>query len=132
MSAGQAMPDAPSSYVRTPTLGDVLAAIGELSCRLGAIERHLGIGGAVAALPELREEELRIEVRHPAVPEAAGAMCAAQITHLPTGITVTKESRSGLQAKADALEELRSRVATVQSGTPETQPLSEEKDSTHA
>lgn len=72
------------------------------------------------SLPVLREEDLRIDVYRDGAPWHSSALpgfhgCAVRVTHLPTGLVVTKENRSGLQAKAEALEELRSKVraATV-------------------
>jgi hypothetical protein len=62
------------------------------------------------SLPVLREEDLRID-------EYRGAGWAVRITHIPTGFVVTRKGRSGSQAKAEALEELRSKVAAARGGS---------------
>ena len=59
-------------------------------------------------LPALREEDLRIEVFRPAVPNA---VCSGRVTHIPTGITAASEDRSQIQAKSEAITELRHKVA---------------------
>ena len=76
-----------------------------------AVDAVIAAIAAAPVTPGLDEADLRVDVWRNGAVAPEMQHCAVRITHLPTGTTVTKEGRSALQAKAEALAELGPKVA---------------------